>query len=272
MPGVPRGLAGHVGHDPPQSVPVAIDRDGETRFRSPAARIMRSLSAIAARYPASTSATARAGEDGHALFVAGVPGGPGEMVAEPVPLRLGRCWTRPRTEVPLSTRTRRSCSSDRPLAFFSTQCRANDKNASAVSSSPNRHVARAPAGSPPSRHSSPATRSNRRTASSRTRRLPDFCLTGSMTWPTPRLSRLRPPSRPALTPSEAAAWRGPGPNARWRSPRSRSWRGSAAAPPPRAARSRRRLPAPAEGARGVPAPAAVADPDHSASNTVLRRP
>lgn len=31
--GVPRGLARHVGHDPPERVPVAVDRDGETRFR-----------------------------------------------------------------------------------------------------------------------------------------------------------------------------------------------------------------------------------------------
>src|ERR1044072_1419321 len=38
--------------------------------------------------------------------------------------------------VPLAARTRRSCSSDSPSAFLSTQCRANDRNANAVSSSP----------------------------------------------------------------------------------------------------------------------------------------
>ena len=32
VPGVPRGFAGHVGHDPPQRVPVAVDGDSETRF------------------------------------------------------------------------------------------------------------------------------------------------------------------------------------------------------------------------------------------------
>ena len=32
MSGVPRGLARHVGHDPPERVPVAVDRNGETCF------------------------------------------------------------------------------------------------------------------------------------------------------------------------------------------------------------------------------------------------
>jgi len=31
--GVPGGLAGHVSDDPPQRVPVAVHRDGETRLR-----------------------------------------------------------------------------------------------------------------------------------------------------------------------------------------------------------------------------------------------
>src|SRR4029077_2017124 len=30
---VPRGLARHWGHDPPERVPVAVDRDGDTRCR-----------------------------------------------------------------------------------------------------------------------------------------------------------------------------------------------------------------------------------------------
>jgi hypothetical protein len=33
VPGVPGGLARHVGHDRPQRVPVAVDRDGEERVR-----------------------------------------------------------------------------------------------------------------------------------------------------------------------------------------------------------------------------------------------
>jgi len=32
VPGMPGRLARHVGHDPAERVPVALDRDGQTRF------------------------------------------------------------------------------------------------------------------------------------------------------------------------------------------------------------------------------------------------
>jgi len=33
VPGVPGSLAGHMGQNPPQGVPVAVDRDGEAGVR-----------------------------------------------------------------------------------------------------------------------------------------------------------------------------------------------------------------------------------------------
>ena len=134
--GVPGGLARHVGHDPPERVPVAVDRDDEARFRV-AGGTDRAVAVLDRRpvVPQHVGA-ARLAET---VMPCSRP------TSQAVPVRWwpnqyrsasARCWTRPRMEVPLSTRTRRSCSSDSPSAFFSTQCRANDRNARAVSSSP----------------------------------------------------------------------------------------------------------------------------------------
>jgi len=119
--GVPRGLARHVGDDPPERVPVAVDRGRRKRASgSPAARDRGGRcpgwppGSRPARRPG-----ARAGGDGHAAFPGGVPGGP-RRGGGPNQYRSvsARCWTRPRTEVPLPVRMRRSCSSDSPPAFF----------------------------------------------------------------------------------------------------------------------------------------------------------
>ena len=64
------------------------------------------------------------------------------------------------------------------------------------------------------------------------------CPQGARAWPVQRAGRGSPGLN--VTASGAAGWCGPRPIARWRAPRSRRWRGSAAAPPGGAARSRRR--------------------------------
>ena len=73
-PGVPRGLARHVGDDPPQRVPVAVDRDGETRVRV-AGGADRAVAVLDGRLvvPQHVGCGA-AGGDGHAVFPGGVPG------------------------------------------------------------------------------------------------------------------------------------------------------------------------------------------------------
>jgi hypothetical protein len=88
--GVPRGLARHVGHDPPKRVPVAVDRDDETRFRV-ADGTDRAVAVLDCR-PVVPQHVGRGavGGDGHAVFPVGVPCGPDEVVAEPIPLRLGQ--------------------------------------------------------------------------------------------------------------------------------------------------------------------------------------
>ena len=102
----------------------------------PAARIARSLSSIAGpvRRPPRRP---RRGRRGRSCRIPGRrPRRPGQVVAEPEPLRLGQVLDQTKDGGAAVDRTRRSCSSDSPSAFFSTQCRANDRNARAVSSSP----------------------------------------------------------------------------------------------------------------------------------------
>ena len=135
--GVPGGLAGHVGQHRAQCVPVALDRDDEARLG------------------------VAGGQDGAVAVLLWRPGSPGgrrrrlrpagtvmpcsRSGSQAAPARWWpnqdrsasvRCWMRPRMDVPLPTRTRRNCSPDSPSAFFSTQCRANERNARAVPSSP----------------------------------------------------------------------------------------------------------------------------------------
>src|SRR5215472_7578624 len=88
--GVPRGLARHVGHDPPERMPVAVDRDRETRFRI-SGGTDRAV-AVGDCRPIVGEHVARGtiGGDGHAVFLAGVPRGPGKVVAEPIPFRFGQ--------------------------------------------------------------------------------------------------------------------------------------------------------------------------------------
>ena len=72
--GVPRGLARHVGDDPPQRVPVAVDRDGETRVRV-AGGADRAVAVLDGRLVVPQHAgCGAAGGDGHAVFPGGVPG------------------------------------------------------------------------------------------------------------------------------------------------------------------------------------------------------
>ena len=87
---MPGGLAGHVGDDPPQRVPLAVDRDGETRFWV-AGGADRPVAVLDGRLVTGQHVGCGAvGGDGHAVLRAGVQGGPGEVVAEPVSLRLGQ--------------------------------------------------------------------------------------------------------------------------------------------------------------------------------------
>ena len=80
--GVPGGLARHVGHDPPERVPVAVDRDDEARFW--VADVTDRMVAVLDCRPVVPQHVNRGavGGDGHAVFPAAVPGGPGEVVAE----------------------------------------------------------------------------------------------------------------------------------------------------------------------------------------------
>src|SRR5215211_346846 len=88
--GVPGGLARHVGHNPPECMPVAVDRDDDARFRV-ADVPDRSVAVLNGRPVVPQHvASGTAGGDGHAVFPAGVPRGSGEVVAEPIPLRLGQ--------------------------------------------------------------------------------------------------------------------------------------------------------------------------------------
>src|SRR5262245_52303268 len=87
MSGVPGGLACHMGHNPPERVALALDRNGDVRFRV----ADRSDGAIALGHsllvvPQHIGYGA-AGRHSHAVSVS-VRAGAEEVVAEPVPLSL----------------------------------------------------------------------------------------------------------------------------------------------------------------------------------------
>ena len=90
MSGMPGGLARHVGHDPPERVPVAVDRDDEARFW--VADVTDRAVAVLDCRPVVPQHVGRGavGGDSHAVFPVGVPCGPGEVVAEPISLRLSQ--------------------------------------------------------------------------------------------------------------------------------------------------------------------------------------
>src|SRR5438034_3459036 len=79
--GVPRGLARHVGHDPPERVPVAVDRDDETRFRI-ADGTDRAV-AVLDCCPVVPQHVGRSavGGYGHAALLVDIPGSSDEVVA-----------------------------------------------------------------------------------------------------------------------------------------------------------------------------------------------
>jgi len=88
VPGMPGGLARHMGHDPAERVPVALDRDGDTCFWI--AQVMDRAIALRDRllvilHHVGHDAT---GRNRHAIFGFSVQCGADEVVAEPVPLRL----------------------------------------------------------------------------------------------------------------------------------------------------------------------------------------
>ena len=132
MSGVPVGLARHMGHQPPERVPITLDRNDESGRRiadvanrsiaggnGDAIRLKHvgSCSAVATTMPCSRSTS----QSAPARWW------PNEHRSASV-----RCWDQAKHGGPLGTITRRSCSSERPSAFFRTQFRANDRNASAV--------------------------------------------------------------------------------------------------------------------------------------------
>ena len=137
MSGVPRGLAGHVSHDPPQRVPVAVDWDGETRFRV-AGGTDRAVAVLDGRLVAGQHVgRGTVGEDSHAVFLAGVSGGPGEVVAEPVPLRLGQVLDQAKDRGAAVDQDAAQLLIRQPVGLLQHAVPgANDKNARAVSSSP----------------------------------------------------------------------------------------------------------------------------------------
>ena len=167
MSGVPRGLARHVGHDPPERVPVAVDRDNETRLRV-ADGTDRAVAVLDCRPVVGQHVGRGAAGGGRPCRIPGRRprrprrGGSRTSTAPPRPGAGSdqgrRCRCRPGRGVAAHQTVRRPPSARSAGRTTETPgpCRAR----------PSRRVARAPAGSQPSRHGNPATRSNRRTASS----------------------------------------------------------------------------------------------------------
>ena len=123
---MPGGLAGHVGHDPPQRVPVAVDRDGEARVRV-ADGTDRAV-AVLDRRPVAPQhiGCGTVGGDGHVVLPVRVPAAPMRWWPNQYRSASARVLDQPQDGGATVDQDAAQLPVGHPSAFFSTQCRAND--------------------------------------------------------------------------------------------------------------------------------------------------